>query len=219
MLNMAKISILCGNYGSGKTEIALNMAMKNNEGTTLIDLDIVNPYFRSSEHREMLEKKGVQVISPNFAETLVDIPSLPANISAAFGQKNQIIMDVGGTEVGAVALGRYSADIIATGYEMGLVVNANRPFSSNADEVVELARLMEDRSRLKFTYIINNTNVALETVVDDIIAGQKICDQVAEILNLPVSQVWAMEQFISRLPDNMRDIAQPIELFMRPEWL
>ena len=110
-LPKARILVLVGNYGSGKTEISLNLALKlarRGEKVTLVDLDIVNPYFRSSERTELLEKEGVKVYAPSFAMSTVDVPSLPADIQAVFADKSRrVIFDVGGDDTGAAALGQY----------------------------------------------------------------------------------------------------------------
>ena len=102
--------VVTGNYGSGKTEISLNLALKAaaKEKTTLVDLDIVNPYFRTGEKAEELEKAGIRVLMPTYAMTTVDIPALPAEIQSVFEvPSDRVIFDVGGDDTGAAALGRY----------------------------------------------------------------------------------------------------------------
>ncbi|HOV69657.1 MAG TPA: hypothetical protein PLZ84_04985 [Clostridia bacterium] len=216
---MSKITILCGNYGSGKSEIALNTALKLPPGTTLIDLDIINPYFRSGDQAELLKKHGIKVISPVFTDKPLDIPALSPAVSAVISAPGDIVIDVGGTENGAVALGRYNAEITANSYTMALVINALRPFSSDANEIVKLADLIKHRSRLNFTCIYNNTNLALETLPEYVIEGDKVCREVSRLLGIPVSKTWALPEIIEKLPPGIRETAQPIKLYMRPSWL
>ena len=108
--------VLTGNYGSGKTELALNLAMQfaRTYKTTLVDLDIVNPYFRSGEKAEEAEQAGIRMLMPTFAMTTVDIPALPAEIQSVFEVPSErTIFDVGGDDTGAAALGRYYPSFIA----------------------------------------------------------------------------------------------------------
>ena len=138
---MNRISILTGNYGSGKTEIALEMARRlaAKGRTALVDLDIVNPYFRSSTQRQALEALGVKVYAPNFAGTNLDLPSLPGEIIAVFEDPDvQVVFDVGGDATGAAALGRYHRYFEREGYELLYVVNACRPLSGTPEEIAGL---------------------------------------------------------------------------------
>ena len=215
---MSNLKIYCGNYGSGKTEIALNAALGAGEGATLIDLDLVNPYFTSSEHRDLLARAGVDVVSPVYAASQVDIPAVPAILNTLFDQADRrLIVDVGGTETGAVALGRYAAQIAHTGYEMFLVVNALRPFSSTVEEIVTLAAQIEEKSRLKITALINNTNLQLETTPEMVSEGMALCRAAAQRLGLPVTAVYALPHVLAALPEEWA--VRPIRLFTRPEWL
>ena len=104
-LPSSRVIVIVGNYGSGKTELSLNLALKmaeRGEQVTLVDLDIVNPYFRSSERTELLNEHGIKVYAPSFAMTTVDIPSLPADIQAVFADKSRrVIFDVGGDDTGS----------------------------------------------------------------------------------------------------------------------
>ena len=135
--NDQRIKIIVGHYGSGKTEIALSMALQARmagESTTLIDLDIVNPFFRSAEQTEFLKENGIRLLAPNFATTAVDIPSLPAEITSVFeDNQSRAIFDVGGDDVGAIALGQYRTRFEKSGYEMLYVINPFRPGSANVE--------------------------------------------------------------------------------------
>ena len=219
-LMQKRITVLCGSYGSGKTELALNLALSSakKQPTVLVDLDIVNPYFRSSEKREMLENAGVKVLAPSFADTSVDLPSLPAEIVSVFlEQDKKIIFDVGGDDTGAVALGRYYKYFSQDEYEMLMVVNVFRPFTSCAEDIAELARLISARSRLSFSALINNSNVGLLTEQSNIEHGISIVEKAAALLNLPVRATLADSNIIAEKHIDLPVTA--IETFMRPEWL
>ena len=186
----SKIYITVGHYGSGKTEFSVNYALelkKSHDNVILVDLDIVNPYFRSNDARSLLESNGITVIAPDYAGTNVDIPVLPAEIMRIFNEKDaKIILDVGGDDDGAIALGRYKQFFDKADYEMSLVVNTKRPLSKTVAEIIEMKENIETASRLKVTNIISDTNIADETTKDIIIRGYEITKEAAQKLNLPV---------------------------------
>ena len=189
----SKIYITVGHYGSGKTEFSVNYALKLKETcdkVILVDLDIVNPYFRSNDARALLEANGVTVIAPDYAGTNVDIPVLPAEIMRIFNEDNTaIVIDVGGDDDGAIALGRYKQFFDKADYEMSLVVNTRRPLSSTVDEIIEMKQNIEVASRLKVTNIIADTNISDETTKEIIEEGYKIIKEASEKLSLPVKYV------------------------------
>ena len=189
----SKIYITVGHYGSGKTEFSLNYALelkKTNDNVILVDLDIVNPYFRSNDARALLEANGITLIAPDYAGTNVDIPVLPAEIMRIFNEKDaSIILDVGGDDDGAVALGRYKQFFDSSDYEMSLVVNTKRPLSKTVSEIIEMKENIEIASRLKVTNIIADTNIADETTEETIKNGYDIIKEAAKKLNLPIKYV------------------------------
>lgn len=186
----SKIYITVGHYGSGKTEFSVNYALelkKTCDKVILVDLDIVNPYFRSNDVRALLESHGITVIAPDYAGTNVDIPVLPAEIMRIFNEKDaKIILDVGGDDDGAIALGRYKQFFDKADYEMSLVVNTKRPLSSTVSEIIEMKENIEAASRLKASNIVADTNIADETTKDIIIRGYEITKEAASKLNLPI---------------------------------
>ena len=160
--------VVTGNYGSGKTEISLNLALKaSDEGkTTLVDLDIVNPYFRSGEKADELKKAGIRVLMPTYAMTTVDIPALPAEIQSVFEvPSDRVIFDVGGDDTGAAALGRYYPSFMKHREDTlaALVVNCMRPLTMEDADILDLAERIRKRGRLEIDILINNTNLADET--------------------------------------------------------
>jgi len=224
---MNRITVHIGHYGSGKTELSLNLALKllkEGKKVILVDLDIVNPYFRSGEHKERLEKLGAKVIRPNFEGTNVDVPSLPPDVITAFIDKEAfVILDVGGDPSGATTLGRYHKDILEDDSIVKCIVNTSRPFTSNAEEIVEMVHLLENASRLNVEILVNNTNVARETTAKMIVESQEVVESAANMLGIKVAEIGVMEELINELPKSFlaeyKDIIVPVNLYMRKDWM
>lgn len=220
---MHRITIFCGNYGSGKTEISLNTAIKyakENKKTTLVDLDIVNPYFRSSEQMELLNNYGIKVLCPTFANTAVDIPSLPASIQSIFADKDQtVIIDVGGDATGATALGRYKPFLESEDAITYMVINARRPFSKGTNELSVMLEDIQFKSRLKIDCLINNTNMARNTTIDDLIYGQEIIEKISSKYSIPIRYISGKPEILEQLPPSITAERLPINIYMRPDWL
>lgn len=189
----SKIYVTVGHYGSGKTEFSVNYALsltKTCKKVILVDMDIVNPYFRSNDARAELEAMGVTVIAPDYAGTNVDIPVLPAEIMRIFNEEDAyIVVDVGGDDDGAIALGRYKQFFDKADYEMSLVVNTKRPLSSTVSEIIEMKENIEKASRLSVTSIIADTNIADETTKEIIESGYVLISKAANAMGLPVKFV------------------------------
>lgn len=187
ILPKRKIIIVAGHYGAGKTNIAVNLTlfMSNNDSVALIDFDTVNPYFRAADAKAELIAAGVRPIIPEYANTNVDIPSLPPETASVFACDGRAVFDVGGDE-GAVALGVYEKDIKASGYDMIYVVNMYRPLTATPEDAVYILREIEGYSRLKFTGIVNNSNIGRDTTHDDIIASVPYADRISELTGLPL---------------------------------
>ena len=203
VLDDKRFIILTGNYGSGKTELALNLALYYADSglrTTLVDLDIVNPYFRSGEKSREMENAGVRMLMPTFALTTVDIPALPAEIQSVFElPSDKVIFDVGGDDTGAAALGRYHYAFEQRKNEtvMALVVNCMRPLTQNAEDIADLAVRIRDRSRMPIDMLINNTNLGGSTSPDMIENGEKITEETAGNLSVPCVVSAGMPEIIS----------------------
>ena len=192
----SKIHVTVGHYGSGKTEFSVNYALflkKTHDKVILVDLDIVNPYFRSNDARAILEDAGITVIAPDYAGTNVDIPVLPPEVMRIFNEPDaQVVIDVGGDDDGAIALGRYKQFFDRADYEMNLVVNTRRPLSSTVEEIIEMKENIEISSRLKITSIIADTNIADETTKEIIEEGYEVIKQAADKMSLPIKYVVSM---------------------------
>lgn len=222
-MNSSKLDIITGHFGSGKTEFSINYSVymaKKGLRVALIDLDIVNPFFRTAEVKHILEDMGIRVIVPNFAGTAVDVPSLPAEIYSVFDDDSydKIIFDVGGDDLGAVALGRYQSKIIQHPYEMYYVINVKRPLSSTEDQIIGMLESIENSSRLEVGHIINNTNLSYETTVEDLIEGQQIIDSVSKDVDIPITYVIGTKNIIDQLPSDMKGKAFELKLYMQPIW-
>lgn len=190
-MKFKRITIISGHYGSGKTNIALNLSLdlkKQAENTAIADIDIVNPYFRTKDSEELLASEGIRLICSDYANTNVDIPALPQDIYAVTDDKTLYsILDVGGDERGALALGRISPKIREENdYEMFYVVNKYRPLTKTPDLAIEVMREIEVASGLKFTAIINNSNLGRETTPEDVLNSVEYANQIAKATNLPI---------------------------------
>ncbi len=214
--------VLTGNYGSGKTELALNLALRyaKDMKVTLVDLDIVNPYFRSAEKADILEKAGVRVLMPTFALTTVDIPALPPEIQSVFETPcDKVIFDVGGDDTGAAALGRYLPSFMKyrDTTAVTMVVNCMRPLTETADDIIDLSGRIENRGRLKIDMIVNNTNLADRTTSDMLTNGAEIIREAAE--KTGISDIWHAGN-IHNLKEAGLDVKGiEVERMMVPEWM
>ncbi len=177
MQERRKITIVCGHYGSGKTNVAVNLALQyksahQDQDVALADVDIVNPYFRAADAAKQLSDAGVRPIIPAFANSNVDIPSLPAELYSLFREDTNTVsfIDVGGDD-GAVALGMYAEQIQKVGYEMLYVVSCYRPLTQNPAEAAALMQVIEKASHLKCTGIVNNSSIGADTTEKEIIAS------------------------------------------------
>lgn len=183
---MARIKIIVGHFGSGKTEIALNMALASSGEAAVVDLDIVNPYFRAGDARKLLSDRGIRVIAPEFANTNVDIPVLSGDILSVFESRETVFFDVGGDGDGALALGGFKRFFEREGYEMYCVINARRPLTRTVADILGYIADIEGASRLRVTGLINNTNLAGLTDPELVHGGALLCEEAAKSAGIPV---------------------------------
>ena len=211
-----RLTLFAGHYGSGKTNIAVNYALrlaKEGKDVVIADLDIVNPYFRTKDSAAVLEAAGVKLISPQFANTNVDLPALPAEAYRLVQDRSIYgIMDIGGDDRGAYALGRFVPSILEeNNYRMVFVANASRPLTRTPEEALEVMREIEAACGLEFTDIINNTNLASETTPETVLASQDYIAKLSDLIGLPVFATSAESGVAAQLEGKISDIL-PLQL-------
>lgn len=203
-MNYKRVTLICGHYGSGKTNVALNMAFdlkKQYDNVAIADLDIVNPYFRTKDSSALIEQAGIKLICSEYAGTNIDIPALPQQMYSVTDDKSQrVILDIGGDDRGALALGRLAPGILAENdYEMLMVINCYRPLTRDAKSTVEVMREIEYAGGIPFTGLINNSNLGEETVPETVLASQKYAKEVSELSGLPLVFTSAEQSIYEQL--------------------
>lgn len=222
-MNRFDFKIVCGHYGCGKTNFSINLAIdkvKKGEKVTLVDLDLVNPYFRSSDYRKLLDTYGINLIASNFAHTNLDIPSLPAEMySILFEQNRSIIIDAGGDDVGATALGRFSNEIkkYRDDYEFYYIVNRYRISTASVENTVKILKEIERASRLKATGVVNNSHMQNETEADTIMKSLGYASEVAKELGLPLLKTTSPRFLFSELRGKIENL-YPLDIYVKPPW-
>ena len=211
MRNYKRITLLCGHYGSGKTNVAVNMAFElkqQYENVALADLDIVNPYFRAKDSMEELKKAGIRLICSEYANSNVDIPALPQDMYAISDDKSlRCILDIGGDDRGALALGRLAPSILEENdYEMLMVINRARPLSRDAASTLEIMREIEVAGGMRFTGLVNNTNLGAETTAEDVLASLPYAKEVSELSGLPIVATTVREDLTKKLDGKIENL-------------
>ena len=206
-----RVLLLCGHYGSGKTNIAVNLAqaLKREYPTvTLADLDIVNPYFRSKDSAQDLEAAGIRLICSRYANSNVDIPALPPDLYALTDDRRmRAVIDVGGDDRGALVLGRIAPAILSENdYEMLMVINCYRPLTRDAASTVEVMREIEYAGGIRFTALINNSNLGTETTAEDVLASMRYANEVAAMSNLPLVMTTADQKLQKDLQNKIPNL-------------
>lgn len=223
---MKKITVLFGNYGSGKTEIALNTALnlrQIHDKVSLVDIDIVNPYFRSSEHKGMLEEKGIKVIAPIYANTAVDVPSLPPDILSVF-KGGYAVFDCGGDPVGAAALGSLKPhfDNVREQTQVLYVVNTKRPFQGSVEPIEQSVERIQANARLGADGFVLNSNLGKDTTGKELEEGYEIMQALVQKTGIPLAYVSgtkiSLDEFDKQCPNYNGGYIR-IEIFMRPYWM
>lgn len=214
-----RLTLVTGHYGTGKTEFSVNLALalaEAGERTALADLDIVNPYFRSRERRELLEAAGVRLIATPQALADADVPALPAELHAVLEDRTvRGVLDIGGDPSGARVLARYRPRILREDYQLLYVVNAARPEVRTAERSAEYLRAIEAVTGLRCTGLVNNTHLCGETGPEDIREGALLTEEVSRLTGVPIVCHAAEARFQERL----RDLDPfPMEIRMKKPW-
>ncbi|MBR3644151.1 MAG: hypothetical protein IKN57_11650 [Parasporobacterium sp.] len=215
-MEIKRLTLFAGHYGSGKTNIALNYALylrKQGYPVTMADLDIVNPYFRMKDSEKLLLEAGIEFISSPYANSNLDAPAMPKEAYALVsGRKRFGVLDIGGDDRGALALGRYVPEIKQEAdYEMLFVANRARPLTRNAKDAFGVLREIEEACGLTFTAIVNNTNYGPETTKDDILESMAFAHELSGMSGLPVKMTCVKKELLSDLEGKIADIF-PLDL-------
>lgn len=219
-----RIRIIVGHYGSGKSEFSMNYVTKlreiSNNKVALSDLDIVNVYFRTREKRELLISKNIMPIDSSVRADTLDLPAISPQVITPLTDKSyEYVIDVGGDDVGAKVLGRFSNLIKENDYDMFCIINSNREKTQNSIDVINQIKSIEKTSNLKVTGLINNTHLIRETTIEDILKGQKLVEEVSAITRIPIKYVTCLESLLPQLPSSLKGEIFPINLYMRECWM
>ena len=205
---MKRITIFAGHYGSGKTNVAVNYALslaRDGKKVTIADLDIVNPYYRTKDSSEILEKHGVDLISSPYANTNVDVPALsPEAYRVTDDRSRYAVIDVGGDDRGALAMGRYAPKILEENdFEMLAVINRFRPLTPDPESTLEVMREIETACGIPFTGIVNNSNLGALTSVEDVLESAKYASEVSRLKGLPIVMTGVLSSLLPEVKDKI----------------
>jgi hypothetical protein len=213
------LTIICGHYGSGKTNYAINLAIekaRNGDIVTLADMDIVNPYFTSSIYADILRNNGVNVISPMFAGTNMEITAIPASMYSIFDNDGEVIIDAGGDDVGTKILGRFANEIKKKGYDMQYVTNMYRPFTADPKESVSILRDIENVSKLKATSIVNNSHLKEQTTLSTVTNSLPYAKEVSRLAGIPLLYSTVPRSLINDVPKD--EYFYPADVYVMVTW-
>lgn len=219
------LTIVTGHYGCGKTNLSINLALdlaSRHAEVTLVDLDIVNPYFRSSDYAGMLTARGIEVVSPTFAGTTTDVPSLSAAVYAAFESPGPVVLDAGGDDVGATALGRFASRVRSTDHDLLYVVNRYRNLTQTPEEAAALLHEIEAASHLEATGVVNNSHLREETTLATVLDSMQFAHDTAALLALPLVCTTVPRRLMPEIPATPGaeriENPYPVEVYVRTPW-
>jgi len=206
-----RLTQFAGHYGSGKTNIAVSLAFelkKQRDRVAIADIDIVNPYFRTRDSKEELEQAGIRLISSEFASSNVDLPALPQDVYAITDDTGlSAVIDIGGDDRGALALGRWRDAILAEdNYEMLFVINKFRPLTSDPESTLEVMREIEFAAKMKFTSVVNNSNLGNETTPENVLGSMAYANAVCGLAGLPLKMTTVHESLYPALKDKIENL-------------
>ena len=219
---MKRVTLFAGHYGSGKTNLAVNFALESARAgrkTLIADLDIVNPYFRTRDSEDELTRAGVRIIVSPYANSNVDVPALPQEMYAVVDDKSySAVIDVGGDDRGALALGRLAPRLMAENdYDMWFVVNFFRPLTQTAEAAETVFREVEAASHMRFTGVINNSNLGGATTPEDVLSTLSRADELCARVGLPLVKTTARADLLDGIRERAKN-ACPVSLHFRDDW-
>jgi len=215
-MDFKRIVLLAGHYGSGKTNISVNLAFylkKFRDRVAVADIDIVNPYFRSKDSMQELQAAGIRMIASEYAGTNVDVPALPQEVYSIIDDKElTAVIDLGGDDRGALAMGRWRDAILEEdNYEMLFVINRFRPLTRDPQSAIEVMREIEAASGMRFTAVVNNSNIGNETTAGDVLGSVEYANEVCRLANLPLKMTTVHESLYEGLKDKIENL-YPLKL-------
>jgi hypothetical protein len=219
--------MIVGNYGSGKTEVAVNLALylcRHGFAVRIADLDVVNPYFRCREPKELMQEAGIRVVVPpgvkRYADLPIVVPEIRGMVQSAGGEEGYSIFDVGGDDVGATMLSSLVEPLGDRPYGLLLVINSRRPFTDTAAGCLDMKAAIEKAARLRVTGLVVNSHLGEETTGDVILEGYELALEVSAKSGVPIEFVTAMGPLADVAA--VRAIPAPVlrlERIMLPPWL
>lgn len=220
-----RVTLVTGHYGCGKTNLAINLALDlsaSHDDVALVDLDVVNPYFRSSDYTQLLTARGIRVVAPLFAGTTLDVPHLSGAIAAALRGDGHVIVDAGGDDAGATALGAYAGDLAAVDYDMFYVINRYRNLTATPAAAAAVLREIESASHLRATGVVNNSHLQRSTTLDTVRDALAYARETASLLGLPLVCTAVPRRYAGGGPGSAAaagiENAYPVDIYVRTPW-
>ena len=217
-----RVTLVAGHYGSGKTNVAVNYALwlrGRHDKVAIADLDVVNPYFRTKDSADVLTEHGIKLISSPYANTNVDVPALPAEAYTILDNPElTAVIDVGGDDRGALALGRYVPSIRQEGdYEMLLVINRYRPLTQTGADAVTVMREIEAAAGLPFTGIVHNSNLGEETTAQDVLDSVEYAEEISQRTGLPIRLTTVRRELLPQVEGRVQN-PFPMTIYVKQSW-
>jgi signal recognition particle GTPase len=217
-----RISVIVGHYGSGKTNLAVDLSVKSAASgvkTNIVDLDIVNPYFRTADFKNMFEQKGISMTSSVYAVSNLDIPAITFDLNAVASENQKVIIDVGGDDAGAVALGQYKSvfERYKDETEVLFVINKYRAMTEAPQQALEVLKEIEAISRLKATAVVNNSNLGAETDAETVLNALDYAKQTAEFCGLELKYT-TYPDWISHKDFPKNEKLMPVKRYVKALW-
>ncbi|QLY39905.1 ATP-binding protein [Hujiaoplasma nucleasis] len=214
---MKRVTFITGYYGSGKTEVALNLAIQK-KVNTIVDLDIINPYFRTREMEDFLREQGIETISSDVDSKMhLDMPYISKKVyNPLYNEDKRVIYDLGGNDQGAKLMRQFD-DYKDIDSDLFIVVNIFRMETDHEDKIIQLINRIQGTSGYQVTGLINNSNLLKDTQIDDVIEGQKILEKVSEKMNIPI----VYTSYWDELNDDDLHVSNEtlkIKLYFRKNW-